>query len=94
MKLILWTLAIDDDNSTRAEVFATEREAHLARFAAIAHTVEQEAAMAVLYDDGKTDELQAMIEDLKPDEDTFNVARQELEVRGLTVVGPGLAMLS
>ena len=94
MKLTLWTLAIDDDHSTRAEVYATEREAHLARFAAIAHTAEQEEAMTVLYDAGQTDELLALIEELKPDEDTFNVERQELEVRGLTVVGPGLALLS
>ena len=94
MKLILWTLAIDDDCSTRADVFTTEREAHLARFAAIAHTTEDLAAMTVLYDDGKQDELQALIEELKKEEDTYNVARQELEVRGLTVVGPGMVLLS
>lgn len=94
MKLILWTLAIDDDCSTRADVFTTEREAHLARFAAIAHTAEEQAAMTVLYEDGKLDELQALIEETKKDEDTYNVSRQELEVRGLTVVGPGMVLVS
>jgi len=94
MKLTLWTLAIDDDCSTRAEVYATEREAQLARFAAIAHTAEQEAAMAALYDEGKTDELLALIGELKPNEDTFNVERHELEVGALAFEGGGTAALS
>lgn len=94
MKLILWTLAIDDDCSTRAEVFATERDAHLARFDAIARTTEDLAAMTVLYDNGKHDELQTMIEEFKKEEDTYIVSCHEVEVRGLTVVGSGMVLFS
>jgi len=94
MKLILWTLAIDDDCSTRAEVFTSEREAQLARFHAIADTPEEEAAMVVLFEDGKADELEALIEATKKAEDTYSVSQHDVEFHGLTVVGAGMLLLS
>ncbi|MEI8129577.1 MAG: hypothetical protein WCG95_08190 [bacterium] len=75
-------------------MFATERDAHMARLDAIAPTAEDLAAMIVLYDDGKHDELQTLLDELKKEEDTYTVSRHEVEVRGLTVVGSGMVLFS
>jgi hypothetical protein len=87
VRLELWTLAIDDDRSTRARVYLSEDDAMRGRFGAMSEFSTEAQELWELHKAGKFPELETAEARIADRENTYRVEKHVVDIPAEVLFG-------